>query len=73
MNGSYSCWIRVDNYKEFLTVNELDDELRKFQRKDLIEINQIGKSQMDTLFYQPKLAMEKIPHWFLAFHTLMNP
>jgi zinc carboxypeptidase len=35
---------KVDNYMEFLTVNELADELRKFQRKDLIKINQIGTS-----------------------------
>ena len=29
---------------EFLTVNELENELQKFPRKDLIEISQIGKS-----------------------------
>ena len=26
---------KVDNYTEFLTVNELEDELRNLQRKDL--------------------------------------
>jgi hypothetical protein len=36
---------KVDNYMEFLTVNELEHELREFQRKDLIKISQIGKSQ----------------------------
>ena len=35
---------KVDNYTEFLTVNELEDELRNLQRKDSIKINQIGKS-----------------------------
>jgi zinc carboxypeptidase len=35
----------VDNYTEFLTVNELEYELRKFQRKDLIKISQIGNSR----------------------------
>ena len=37
---------KVDNYIEFLTINEIEDELRKFQRKQLIKITPIGKSQV---------------------------
>jgi len=50
---------RVDNYKEFLTVNELDDELRKFQRKGLIEINQIGKSLNGHFILSAKIGNGK--------------
>jgi hypothetical protein len=35
---------KVDDYTEFLTVNELEHELRKFQREGLIKISHIGKS-----------------------------
>ncbi|HET8794334.1 MAG TPA: M14 family zinc carboxypeptidase, partial [Nitrososphaeraceae archaeon] len=36
---------KVDNFMEFLTVNELEQELEKLQRNDLIKINEIGRSQ----------------------------
>ena len=36
---------KISNYTDFLTVIELEEELRKLQRKDIIKINNIGESQ----------------------------
>ncbi|HET8793035.1 MAG TPA: M14 family zinc carboxypeptidase [Nitrososphaeraceae archaeon] len=36
---------KVDNFMEFLTVNELKQELEKLQSNDWIKINEIGRSQ----------------------------
>jgi hypothetical protein len=48
-----------DNYTEFLTVNELEDELKKFQRKGLIKINQIGKSSNRCRILSAKIGNGK--------------
>jgi len=50
---------KVDNYTEFLTVNELEGELKKFQRKDLIKINQIGKSTSGRSILSAKIGNGK--------------
>ena len=50
---------KVDNYTEFLTVNELEDELRNLQRKDLIKINQIGKSSSGRSILSAKIGNGK--------------
>src|SRR5215467_5170167 len=47
---------KVENYTEFLTVNELENELRQFQRKDLIEINEIGKSTFGHSILSAKIG-----------------
>ena len=49
----------VDNYIDFLTVNELENELRKFQLKDLIEITQIGKSPNGLSILSAKIGNGK--------------
>ena len=51
---------KVDNYMEFLTVNELENELQKFPRKDLIEISQIGKSLNGYSILSAKIGNGKI-------------
>jgi hypothetical protein len=50
---------RVDKFIEFLTVNELEDNLEKFQRKDLIKINQIGRSQNGYSIFSAKIGNGK--------------
>jgi len=50
---------KVDNYTEFLTVNELEDELRNLQRKDLIKINHIGKSSSGRSILSAKIGNGK--------------
>ena len=49
----------VDNYIDFLAVNELENELRKFQLKDLIEITQIGKSPNGLSILSAKIGNGK--------------
>lgn len=50
---------KVDNYIEFLTINEIEDELRKFQRKQLINIAPIGKSQSGRFILSAKIGIGK--------------
>ena len=35
---------KVNNFIEFLTVNELEQELKMLEKNDLVKINEIGKS-----------------------------
>ena len=50
---------KVDNYTEFLTVNELVNKLKKFERKDLIEINRIGRSPNGYSIFSAKIGNGK--------------
>ena len=63
----------VDNYTEFLTVNELEYELRKFQRKDLIKISQIGNSRDGYPILSASVGNGKKAPLFSVFRTLMSP
>ncbi|HEY6535581.1 MAG TPA: M14 family zinc carboxypeptidase [Candidatus Nitrosocosmicus sp.] len=46
----------VDNYSEFLTINEIEDELKKIQRNQLIPITAIGKSLTGRYILSAKIG-----------------
>lgn len=50
---------KFSNYTDFLTVIELEEELRKLQRKDIIKINYIGKSQNGHSILSAKIGNGK--------------
>lgn len=55
----YTVLDKVDNYTEFLKVDELESELRKFQRKDSIKIDEIGKSSNGYSILSAKIGNGK--------------
>jgi hypothetical protein len=63
---------KVENFMEFLTVNELEQELEKLQRNDFIKINEIGRSQNGYSIKSAKMGNGKNNALVLVFHIQMN-